>query len=91
MLAGMGLLGASMLRNNAVPRWISVLTLLGMVGFFLPIPPPRGCPIHLRSAARHRRHRHRRPDDAPPRWLAALGEVHARPVTAGDALQTIPA
>lgn len=38
MLAGMGMLGASLLRNDAVPRWISVLTLVGMVAFFLPMP-----------------------------------------------------
>ncbi|MCX5043594.1 hypothetical protein OG921_10495 [Aldersonia sp. NBC_00410] len=42
MLAGMGLLGASMLKNRAVPTWISVLTLIGMVGFFLPIPATEG-------------------------------------------------
>ncbi|MBF6355204.1 hypothetical protein IU449_11735 [Nocardia higoensis] len=38
MLTGMGLLGASMLRNDTVPRWIAVLTLIGMVAFFLPMP-----------------------------------------------------
>ncbi len=42
LLAGMGLLGASMLRNNTVPRWIAVLTLLAGVGFFLPIPATQG-------------------------------------------------
>ncbi len=42
MLAGMGLLGASMLRNATVPRWIALLTLFGMVGFFLPIPATAG-------------------------------------------------
>ncbi|MEU2031374.1 hypothetical protein [Nocardia amamiensis] len=42
MLAGMGLLGASMLRHHTIPRWIAVLTALGMVGFFLPIPATQG-------------------------------------------------
>lgn len=38
MLLGMALLGVSMLRNHTVPRWIAVLTLIGMVAFFLPMP-----------------------------------------------------
>lgn len=52
MLAGMGLLGASMLRNNTVPRWIAVLTLLGMVGFFLPIPATQGLSGFIYEAPR---------------------------------------
>lgn len=42
MLLGMALLGGSMLRNATVPRWIAILTLVGMVGFFLPIPATAG-------------------------------------------------
>ncbi|MDY6808560.1 MAG: hypothetical protein SW127_06030 [Actinomycetota bacterium] len=52
MLAGMGLLGASMLRNRTVPRWIAVLTLLGMVGFFLPIPAVQGISGFIYEAPR---------------------------------------
>ncbi|WP_405182878.1 hypothetical protein OG225_18665 [Nocardia sp. NBC_01377] len=52
MLAGMGLLGASLLRNRAVPRWIAVLTLLGMVGFFLPIPATAGLSGFIYEAPR---------------------------------------
>ncbi|WP_159839770.1 hypothetical protein [Nocardia sp. CY41] len=52
MLAGMGLLGASMLRHNTVPRWIAVLTLLGMVGFFLPIPATQGLSGFIYEAPR---------------------------------------
>lgn len=42
MMLGMALLGASMLRNRAVPKWIAILTMIGMVGFFLPIPAVQG-------------------------------------------------
>ena len=42
MLAGMGMLGASLLRSRAVPRWIAWLTLAGMVGVFLPLPAAWG-------------------------------------------------
>ncbi|AZG48705.1 hypothetical protein [Gordonia insulae] len=42
MLAGMGLLGASLIRNRAVPLWIGVLTLVGMVGFMVPLPAVEG-------------------------------------------------
>ncbi|MCK8614098.1 hypothetical protein [Gordonia sp. C13] len=42
MLAGMGLLGVSLIRNRAVPLWIGVLTVVGMVGFMLPIPAVAG-------------------------------------------------
>ncbi|WP_280247274.1 hypothetical protein [Nocardia abscessus] len=52
MLTGMGLLGASMLRNNTVARWIAVLTLLGMVGFFLPIPATQGLSGFIYEAPR---------------------------------------
>ncbi|MBF6194097.1 hypothetical protein [Nocardia implantans] len=52
MLAGMGLLGASLLRHNAIPRWIAVLTLLGMVGFFLPIPATQGLSGFIYEAPR---------------------------------------
>jgi hypothetical protein len=52
MLSGMGLLGASMLRNRAVPRWIAVLTLVGMVGFFLPIPATEGLSGFIYEAPR---------------------------------------
>ncbi|MET7770089.1 hypothetical protein [Nocardia sp. NPDC005366] len=52
MLAGMGLLGASMVRNHAVPRWIALLTLVGMVGFFLPIPATAGLSGFIYEAPR---------------------------------------
>lgn len=52
MLAGMGLLGASLLRNAAVPRWIAVLTLVGMAGFFLPIPAVQGVSGFIYEAPR---------------------------------------
>ncbi|MBH0781771.1 hypothetical protein [Nocardia bovistercoris] len=52
MLAGMGLLGASMLRNATVPRWIALLTLFGMVGFFLPIPATAGISGFIYEAPR---------------------------------------
>ncbi|MEV0299443.1 hypothetical protein [Nocardia sp. NPDC050710] len=52
MLAGMGLLGASMLRNRTVPRWIAILTLVGMVGFFLPIPATQGISGFIYEAPR---------------------------------------
>jgi hypothetical protein len=42
MMAGMAMLGAGTLRNRTVPRWIAVLTVTGMVGFFLPIPAVQG-------------------------------------------------
>ncbi len=42
MLVGMGLLGASLIRSRAVPRWIGVLTVVGMVGFMLPLPAVQG-------------------------------------------------
>ncbi|MYR04924.1 hypothetical protein GTV32_00600 [Gordonia sp. SID5947] len=42
MLVGMGLLGASLIRNHAVPTWIGVLAVVGMVGFMLPIPAVAG-------------------------------------------------
>lgn len=38
MLAGMAAFGVGLLRSRIVPRWIGVLTTLGMLGFFLPIP-----------------------------------------------------
>ncbi|WP_054814710.1 hypothetical protein [Nocardia arizonensis] len=52
MLAGMGLLGASLLRHRSVPRWIAVLTLVGMVGFFLPIPATEGLSGFIYEAPR---------------------------------------
>jgi hypothetical protein len=52
MLIGMGLLGASLLRNRTVPRWIAVLTLLGMVGFFLPLPAVAGISGFIYEAPR---------------------------------------
>ncbi|NDZ93980.1 hypothetical protein G3I13_13585 [Streptomyces sp. SID6673] len=52
MLAGMGLLGASLIRNRAVPLWIGVLTLVGMVGFMLPIPAVDGLSGFLYEAPR---------------------------------------
>ncbi|MEU1998075.1 hypothetical protein ABZ511_26840 [Nocardia gamkensis] len=52
MLAGMGLLGASLLRHHAVARWIAVLTLLGMAGFFLPIPATEGLSGFIYEAPR---------------------------------------
>ncbi|MFC8527147.1 hypothetical protein [Nocardia sp. NPDC057227] len=52
MLGGMALLGASLLRNRAVPRWIAVLTLVGMAGFFLPIPAVQGFSGFLYEAPR---------------------------------------
>ncbi|TIC83608.1 hypothetical protein E8D34_15915 [Nocardioides sp. GY 10113] len=52
MLLGMGLLGASMLRHRAVPRWIAVLTLVGMAGFFLPVPAVQGLSGLLYEAPR---------------------------------------
>lgn len=52
MLAGMALLGASLLRHRAVPRWIAVLTLAGMAGFFLPIPAVQGFSGFLYEAPR---------------------------------------
>ncbi|MGH1564639.1 hypothetical protein [Mumia sp. DW29H23] len=52
MLLGMGLLGASMLRNRAVPRWIAILTLAGMVGFFVPVPATAGLSGFLYEAPR---------------------------------------
>lgn len=38
MLAGMAAFGVGLVRSGAVPRWIGVLTTVGMIGFFLPIP-----------------------------------------------------
>ena len=52
MLAGMGMLGASLLRNRAVPRWIAWLTLAGMVGFFVPLPAVWGFSGFLYEAPR---------------------------------------
>ncbi|MFT4088411.1 MAG: hypothetical protein QM658_14905 [Gordonia sp. (in: high G+C Gram-positive bacteria)] len=52
MLAGMALFGASLLRNRAVPRWIGILTLVGMAGFFLPVPSVQGFSGFLYEAPR---------------------------------------
>ncbi|TCJ94164.1 hypothetical protein [Nocardia alba] len=52
MLIGMALLGASMLRNATVPRPIALLTLVGMVGFFLPIPATAGISGFIYEAPR---------------------------------------
>ncbi|MEE3850820.1 hypothetical protein VZC37_10790 [Gordonia sp. LSe1-13] len=52
MLLGMALLGASLLRNRTVPRWIAILTLLGMAGFFLPIPAVQGISGFIYEAPR---------------------------------------
>ncbi|MFF0526804.1 hypothetical protein ACFYT3_00320 [Nocardia amikacinitolerans] len=52
LLAGLGLMGASMLRNNTVPRWIAVLTLVAGLGFFLPVPPTQGLTGFLYEAPR---------------------------------------
>ncbi|GAC66477.1 hypothetical protein [Gordonia soli] len=52
MLAGMAMLGASLIRNRAVPLWIGVLTLVGMIGFFLPIPAIAGMSGFIYEAPR---------------------------------------
>ena len=52
MLGGMALLGFSLLKSKAVPSWIGALTLLGMVGFFLPIPATQGLSGFIYEAPR---------------------------------------
>ncbi|MGV9613670.1 hypothetical protein [Nocardia xishanensis] len=52
LLIGLGLMGASMLRNNTVPRWIAVLTLVAGLGFFVPIPATQGLTGFLYEAPR---------------------------------------
>ncbi|MFE0748369.1 hypothetical protein [Gordonia sp. NPDC058843] len=52
MLAGMGIFGASLIRNRAVPLWIGVLTVVGMVGFMLPIPAVAGISGFIYEAPR---------------------------------------
>jgi hypothetical protein len=52
MLGGMGLLGASLIRHRAVPLWIGVLTVVGMLGFMVPIPAVEGISGFIYEAPR---------------------------------------
>lgn len=52
MLVGMGMFGASLIRNRAVPLWIGILTVVGMVGFMLPIPAVAGISGFIYEAPR---------------------------------------
>lgn len=52
MLAGMGIFGVSLIRNRAVPLWIGILTVVGMVGFMLPIPAIAGISGFIYEAPR---------------------------------------
>lgn len=52
MLGGMGLLGASLIRHRCVPLWIGVLTVIGMVGFMVPIPAVEGISGFIYEAPR---------------------------------------